>query len=142
MDKTRDVITAFALDRHDVTAVPDGDDGLPEELGVRGRRNDLLEGIPDLTGLDPLMTADIGQLRTCVISNLLFRQNGAEDPVLQIFIGSQATKQLVENRRIFIFGGIRFYRACAAKYRSNSQKLLGAQCTAPVRPLQRGGNIF
>ena len=92
MHQAGNVIFTFGFHRHHITAVPNGDDGFPEELGISGRRNHFLQRITNLGRLDPHMAANIRQSRRCVIRNLFFGQNRAEDLIFQVFIGGQGRK--------------------------------------------------
>ena len=53
------IILKLTLHRHHITALPDGDDGLPQILGISGRGYDFLQAILDLAGLDPHMAANV-----------------------------------------------------------------------------------
>ncbi len=78
MNQAGNVILAFALYRHHIAALANGDDGLPEVLAVGGRRKDLLLAAPDLSGLDAHMAADVSQCGRGVIGDLFLGKDSTE----------------------------------------------------------------
>ena len=93
--KTRHFVLKLALDRHHIAALANGDDGLAQVLGIGRRRNDFLQAVPDLAGLDAHVAANIRKSRRCIIRDLLFRQNCAENLIFQVFIGGQCAEHRV-----------------------------------------------
>ena len=87
MYQTGNVVLALGLYGNNVTALPDGNDGLPQEFAVGRRRDDFLQAVPDLTGLDTHMAADISQFCRSGIRDFLFGKDRSENPVFQIFVG-------------------------------------------------------
>ena len=142
MHKTGHIVLALALHRHHITALADGDDGFPEELGVSRRRNDLLQAVPNLAGLDPHVAADIRKFRTCVVSDLFLRKDRTENPVFQIFVGSQRLKKRIDDCLFFVFRDVTLDGSGAAQHCSNPQQLLGLQTAAQICPFQRSGHIM
>ena len=70
MDKARYIIAALRFDRHHIAALADCDNGLPEELGIGGRGNDLLKAVPDLARLNAHMAANVRQSGRGIVGDL------------------------------------------------------------------------
>ena len=107
----------FTLHWHHKPIRADGDDGFPEVLGIGGRGDDLLERFPHRRALDADMAADIGQLRTGGVGDLLLGENGALDLFLQILVGHQLQEQRIEHRGHRIGLGIVFHLPGTAQHR-------------------------
>ena len=142
MDKAGNVISALGFYRYHIAAIPDGDDRLPKEFAVSRRRNNLLQAVPDLGRLDPHVPANIRQGRAGIICDLFFRQDRAENSILQVFIGRQGVEKRGKNGLFLVFGNVAFDGSGAAKDTGNAQQFLRLQAAAPVRPLQRCGNVL
>ena len=125
MHKTGHVIFAFALYRDNIAALTNGDNRFPQEFGIGGRRDHLLQAVPNFSGLDAHMAADIRQRGGCRICNFFFRQDGTENFIFQILVGSQCAEQRIQHRLHVILRNITLSSAGAAKDPGNAQQFLG-----------------
>ena len=141
MHQAGNVIFAFGFYGNHIPSLADGNDRLSQELGIGRGRNNFLQTVTDFSGLDAFVPPDIRQGRRSRIGNFLLRENGAENPVFQVFVGSQGVKQAVQH----CFGVILGYKAFdvpgAAQNACNAHQLYRLQASAPVGPFQAGGNI-
>ena len=80
--QTRHVVFAFALHRHHIPSLSDGNDGLPEELGIGRGGNHLLQAVPDFPGLNAHMPPDVRQGCGGGVGDFLFGKNRAENLIL------------------------------------------------------------
>ena len=142
MDKARDLALILALDRHHIAVSPQGDDGVPEILGVAGRGDDLLQGVLDLRTLNAHMPPDVCKLTAGSVGDLLLGENGIGDLFLQIAVGGKLLEIDVQDRlgivAVIIGPGV----ADAPQDACNAQKLRRRQAAATVRTLQRRADLF
>ena len=82
VDQARHIALVLCLDRHHKTAVPLGDDGLLQNFGVAGRRNDLLQNLAAFCLGRPHMTADVRQLRAGGVGDRVLVHDAAVDLLL------------------------------------------------------------
>ena len=139
--KTGHIIFALTLHRHHIAALANGDDRIPEELGIGRRRNDLLQAIADLARLDLHVAANIRKLGTSIVRNFFLGQNSPKDPVFQVLFGTQSLKKRIDNGFLFIFGDVTLDSSGAAKHCGDPQQLLGLQTAAQICPFQGCGHI-
>ena len=71
------------------------------------------------------MAADIRQRGGCRICNFFLRQDGTENFIFQILVGSQCAEQRIQNRLYVILRNITLGSAGAAKDPGNAQQFLG-----------------
>ena len=141
MHKAGNIVFALTFYRDNIAPLTNGDNRLPKKFGISRRGNHFLKAVPDFAGLNAHMAANISQFRGSRISDFFLRQNRAEDFVFQIFVGRQCLEQRIQNRFFIIFGNISLCRSGAAKDARNAKQFFGLQRSAPLRPLQRGGDI-
>ena len=142
MDKARDLALILALDRHHIAVSPQGDDGVPEILGVAGRGDDLLQGVLDLRALDAHMPPDVCKLTAGSVGDLLLGENGICDLFLQIAVGRKFLEIDVQDRLGVVAVIIGLGVADAPQDACNAQKLRRRQAAAPVRTLQRRADLL
>ena len=81
MDQTRQTALALGLHRHHEAAVPLGDEGLLQNLGIGGGGDDPLQNLPALAGCQTHLTPDVGKLGAGGVGNGFLVQNGSVDLV-------------------------------------------------------------
>ena len=135
------IIFALTPHRNHIAALADGDDGVPQKFRIGRRGNDFLQAFFDFTALNPHMSANIRQSGAGGIGNLFLGQNRTKNTILQIFVGGQTGKQLLQNSRLLVFRNVAFYNSGAPKHSGNGQQFLGVEASSPFRPFQRRGNI-
>ena len=141
MHQSGDIIFAFALHRHHIPSLPDGNNGFPQEFGVSWGGNDFLKTIPDFGRLYPHMSTDFSQSGRCVVCNFLFRQDRSENFIFQIFVRTQPVEKRVQYRLFFVLRNIGLYGSGAAEHPRDPQKFNRLKTAAPVSPLQRRRDI-
>ena len=82
VDQAGHTALALGLHRHHEPAVPLGDQGLLQHLGIGRRGDDLLQNLPSLAGSDPHFPPDIRQLGAGGVGDGLLVQNGGADLLL------------------------------------------------------------
>ena len=137
MHQTRQVALVLGFHRYHEAAVPLGDDGLLQHLGIAGGRDDLLE---DLTALGlgrSHVPADIRQLGAGRVGDGVLIHDAPLDLLFQEAVAVEGQKQMVDGglfRRI----GVEILlgpAGCGQQVR-NGQQLPGVQAAAPVCPVQ------
>ena len=141
MHQTGNIIFTFGFHGYHIPSLTDGDDGFPKELAVSRRGNNLLKAVPDFSGLNAHMAADVRQFRGCGVRNFLLRKNRTEDSVFQIFIGSQSVEQRIQDCGLVVFRHIALDGSGTAEHSANGEQLFGLEAAAPVRPFQAGRHI-
>ena len=82
MDQACNVVFVLALDWNHIAALPHGDDGFLQILGISWRRNNLLQAFAHFGALHAHMPPDIPQRGTGLIGNLFFADNSGVNTVL------------------------------------------------------------
>ena len=143
VDQTRQTALALGLHRHHEAAVPLGDEGLLQDLGIGGGGDDALQDLPALGGRQPHFPADIRQLAAGGVGNGLLVQNGGAYLILQIAVGVQRGEQPVQHRGLPLPLGVVFADpAAGGQHACHIQQFTGVQHTAVVGTGQGGGYIL
>ena len=127
----------LGLHRHHEAAVPLGDDGLLEHLGIAGGGDDLLENLPALGLGGPHVAADVRQLRGGRVGDGVLVGDTALDLVLQEAVAVEGEEKVVDGglfRRLVV--KILLGPPGGGEQVRNAQQLPGVQASAPVRPVQ------
>ena len=138
VDKAWQTALALRFHRHHESAVPLGDEGLLQHLGVGWRGDDALQDLAALGGRHPHLPPDVRQLGAGSVGDGLLVQDGPADAVLQIFIGPQGGEQPVDGRGFPL--PLRIVVAdppCGCQHAGNIQQLPCVQHTAVVGAVQR-----
>ena len=129
----------FALDRHTISVISDGDDKVLEHISICGRRNDPIQMVfhAVIGNLDFL--ADAFQPGTGIVSDFRFRNDTSGDFVFQIRNQCQQFKIFVQTfirfRFVFIFRVIFRLAANIEKF-PNVHQFGNGQGAAHFRPFQ------
>ena len=133
----------LCLYRHHIAVLPHGDDGLLQGLGIAGRGDDLLQGVPGPGGGGPHLAADVGQLRAGAVGNLILAADGGADLLLQELVGMEGVEQMVDGRFAHgVIGNIAPHQPGALKHPGNIQQFPGVEGAAQVGPGQRGAHVL
>ena len=132
---------ALRLDRHHVAVAPHGDDGLPQGLGVGGRRDDFVQGFLDLGALCPHFAADRSQLAAGGVGDLVLGEDGPGDAVLEVAVGHELVEQGIEDGVHVVAVAVGLDGAGAAQHPGDAQQLCGGQAAAPLGAQQLGAHV-
>ena len=100
-----------------------------------------MQAVPDLSRLDAHMAANVRQRGRSGVRYFLLREDGAENLILQIFVGGQCVEKHIQHRFLIILGNITLDISGTAKNPRNAKKLLWLQAAAPIRTLQGSRHI-
>ena len=137
MDQAREVPLLLRLYRYHEAAIPLGDDGLLEHLGVAGGGDDLLENLAALGLGGPHVAADVRQLRGSGVGDGVLVRDAALDLVLQEVVAVEGEEQVVDGgflRRVVI--KVLLGPPGGGEQVRDPQQLPGVQAAPPVRPVQ------
>ena len=109
--EARDVAAVLGLDRHNVTPVALGDDGLLQILGPLAR-DQAVQGLAHLARDAPQLAADGQQLGACAVRDLLLRDDRGRDRFLERPV---AGKQAEDRRERGLFLVLRVVHQRAAR---------------------------
>ena len=98
MDQAGHFRAVLRLDRDDEPAVPDGHDGILQQLLIGGGTDHAVELFPDAQGRGPHFAADIGKGRGGAVRYLLLRYHHGPDLFLEVFVRHQDGKPVVQAR--------------------------------------------
>ena len=133
----------LCLYRHHIAVLPHGDDGLLQGLGIAGRGNNLLQGIPGPGSSGPHLAADVGQLRAGPVGDLILTADGGADLLFQKLVGMEGIEQVVDGRFAHgVIGDVAPHQPGTLKHPGNIQQLPGVEGAAQVGPGQRGAHVL
>ena len=138
MDKSRQVALMLGLDGHHEAAVPLGDDGLLQNLGIGGRGDDALQDLPALGLGLAHVTADIRQLAACRVGNDPLLGDAAADLLLQKAVALEGEEKVVDGGALLglvieILSG----PAGGVEQTADGDELAGIQAAATVSAAER-----
>ena len=137
VDQARQVPLVLRLHRHHEAAVPLGDDGLLEDLGVAGRGDDPLEDLAALGLGRPHVPSDIRQLWGSSVRHGVLVRQAPLDLLLQEAVAVEGQKQVVDGGFLCRVGvEVLLAPAGGGQQVRDGQQLVGIEAAAPVRPVQ------
>ena len=141
VNQTRNRALALGLYRHDKPVGANRHDRLLQKFCVGRRCDDLLKPLADGHALAADFAADGGKLRACRVGDLVFGDDGIENPLLQVFIRRDLGKEDIEVifHAVAIRVSLRLPRAF--ENARNAQKLLGTEAPAAHRPVDARAHI-
>ena len=138
MDKARQIALVLGLDGHHKAAVPLGDDGLLQDLGIGGGGDDALQNLPALGLGLAHVAADVRQLAACRVGDDSLLGDAATDLLLQKAVALEGEEQVVNGS--MLLGLIVEIFPCPAgggEKAADGDELAGIEAAAPVSAAER-----
>ena len=128
---------------HHIAVGAHGDDRLLQRLGVRGRGEDLLQGVARSRGGGAHLAADGGKLRGRPVRDLVLPDDGGVDLLLQKLVGAQGIEQGVDGGLAHgIVPDVAAHQARALEHPGDVQKLPRVERAAEVGSRQGGAHVL
>ena len=113
-----------------------------QNLGVAGRRDDLLERVPGSRRRSAHLAADIGKLRGGCVRDLILADNRRGDFLLEEFVGVQSIEEIVDGRLAHgVVREVATHQARALEDVGDLQQLPCVERTAEVGTGQRRAHV-
>ena len=142
MHQALDLIFAFYFDRNHKAPVAHGDDRLLQRLGILRRPDDAIQLFPHLQLGPADAPAQIVKCRGGRIGDLLLRENGIEDILLQPLHGCQHMEQIIGGGRGLALSPPLLYGADGTQHPRHLQYFPSGKPGTQLGPLQGAGAVL